>query len=86
MQTLRVQYEALEKQLNQDVPELHNNDIPEKMVYIWDLYVDIRTGTNDTISYSAIKDYCDLFGYELAQVEISLVIKLDKIYWRVMNG
>ncbi len=85
MSTKRIQFEALEKGMGKPVPELQIGDVPEQIVYIWNMYAEIKRGCSDNVTYQDIQAYCQVCECNLLPFEAKIVIELDSLYWSVYN-
>lgn len=59
-------------------------DFPEELRYIWEWYLEIRTG--DPLTFTEIKSWAELTHQPLLVWEVDLLRTLDRIYWRMMSG
>lgn len=59
-------------------------DFPEELRYIWDWYLEMRSG--EPLTFTEIKSWAELTQQTLLAWEVDLVRMLDKLYWRVISG
>lgn len=64
-------------------------DFPEEVGHVWSAFLSLnlsRGSGDNSITYSSIKDWMMVTGNQLNPWEVDLVVKLDHIYRRVVNG
>jgi hypothetical protein len=59
-------------------------DFPEEFRYIWDWYLEMRSG--DPLTFTEIKSWSELTHQTLLAWEVDLVRTLDRLYWRTISG
>jgi len=84
---------VVEKQTGRRPKELDPPvDFPNLLIHVWNAFISL-SGTRQAgfsgpgpISYRDIKDWMDLTKNRLSPRDVELVVDLDKIYLRVING
>ena len=61
-------------------PELQFSEPDQTIVYLYDLFFEIKRGKGQKLNYSEIDSYIRLMGVQLVGWEISVIIKIDDIF------
>ncbi|WP_425048810.1 phage tail assembly chaperone [Pseudomonas nitroreducens] len=68
-----------------DTPkELQTPPIPSELAYLWPLFFEIRR-TPDPLTYTELRNWCDLKRIRLDPLEVDVLMRLDAITHRVRN-
>ena len=62
-------------------------EFPQSMMYIYNLFISVKSSTRDTITAQSILNYCQLFRTSINAFEADAIMELDNAYKKeVLNG
>lgn len=83
--TLRDHLEQVYKQTGRKPKQLQEiPEFPNEVAYIFNWYMEVRG--LERLTYNELKCWTDLTNTRLLPYEVEVIIKLDRIYWRVMTS
>ena len=90
--SFRDHYMQVERQTGKRPIELEGPEFPRKMSHIWSVFSALSStrpmGFSGPlpITYTDIKNYCDLYGIELEPRDLDAIKRLDNTFLRTANG
>lgn len=88
----REHLESVERQTGRTPKELQGPDFPDLLEYIWSAFIHLSSLRGQgfsgplPIDYRTISDWMDLTGIKLSAWEVDTILRLDKVYRRILNG
>ena len=64
--------------------ELEQPEFPEELGYIWQWFLDVRTG--EAMTYTEIANWSGLMGISILPHEVDVMKTLDRVYWMESNS
>lgn len=62
-------------------------EIPDSMLYIYNMFISVKNSTRDTITSQSILNYCELFQTSINPYEAGVIMEVDNTYQtEVING
>lgn len=65
--------------LGEKPSELDQPEFPEELRYIWEWYLDLRTG--ESLTFTEISNWARLMRISVLSWEVDLLKTLDRVYW-----
>ena len=56
-------------------------DLPHELVYLWDWYLEMRTG--EPLTFTEMYHWAKLTQTELGTWEVDLLRSIDRLFWKV---
>lgn len=76
------QYIAVEKMSGIKVPELQLPEVDPTIMYLLEMFYNIKTSSDIPLSYHEINSYRDLMCIDLEPKEVQAIIQIDRSYSR----
>ena len=67
------------RSLGEKPEELDQPEFPEELRYIWNWFLDVRTG--ESLTFTEISNWAALMGISILPHEVDLMKTLDRAYW-----
>lgn len=62
-----------------------DNELPEEALYLWAMFVNLKNASGESISYSDIRDYYELNGFESSSFEVEAIRAMDDAFREVQS-